>query len=98
MQHKASLLGIISAIVIEMCTLAPHTQFLGRVDLENAETGASKSCLIFCFFFRTHRGLLSIHISLQLYCNLFEARGLLISGPSTGNSPREKKSTNICES
>lgn len=86
-------LGTSSAIVIEMCTLAPYTLLLGKVDLESVETGVSaKSCLIFHFFFGTHRGLLSIYISLQLDCSLFEAKRFLISGPSTsqGTLPRKE--------
>lgn len=83
-------LGTSSAIVIEMCTLAPQTLLLGKVDLENVETGASAK--IFHFFFGTHRGLLSIYISLQLDCSLFEAKRFLISGPSTsqGTLPRKE--------
>lgn len=77
-----------------MCNLAPHTWLLGRLDLENVETASAKSCLIFRFFFRTHRDLLSIHISLQLVYNLFEARGFLISGPSTSQGTLLRKEIN----
>lgn len=75
---------------VHSCTSYP-APWEGR--FRNVETGASaKSCLIFHFFFGTHRGLLSIYISLQLDCSLFEAKRFLISGPSTsqGTLPRKE--------